>query len=332
MNLSVTWLAEKLVELGYLIRTSVTPNPFREVKEPNPWWQCSSPDQFYSIPETPPSLFLTPLAEAKGEKLARFQFSSPYTSPHPQNNTVYGLADLRPEGTSRAAIIFLHGHMMTRATLFPLLWYSRQVIRQGFDLYYMNLPYHMRRTPRGCYSGQHSLNSDIEGSALAFMQGVQDVRSLVNWIVQEKHLPVALAGISLGAYTACMTAVVEPRLKAVVSILGGASLARLPWDGYQGGKIRRQLEAGGITLEQLEQYWRLLNPGNFQPILTRDKILMIAGKFDQIVTPANVDQLWRVWNQPEIHWYPCGHVSSALYHRSISPTISTFIEQSLDYT
>jgi hypothetical protein len=329
MNKSLTCLAEKVVELGYQVRTLRTPDPFRCLDPSKDGWVDLSPEQFYTIPAEPPRLVFTPLAQAKGERLLRFRFPSAYTSPHAENNTVHGLADLRPEGTARAALIFLHGHMMTRATLFPLLWYSRQVVSEGFDVYYLNLPYHMLRTPRGSYSGQYSLNADIPGSALAFMQGVRDVRALLTWIEHTCHLPVALAGISLGAFTACMTAVVDARPLAVVSVLGGASLACIPWDGYQGGKIRRQLQAGGTTLEQLEHAWRLVSPGYWQPKLEPKRILMIGGMYDQIVTPANTEKLWNAWARPPIRWFPCGHVSSAVYHREISQEMSAFLKYSL---
>lgn len=332
MNSMVTHLAEKIIEIGYSIRTYHAPNPFRPVIETDPWWQNASLDTFYAIPETPLSFSFTKLAEAKGEKLLRFQFPSAYISPHTHNNTVFGLADLRPKGETKASLIFLHGHMMTRATLFPMIWYSRKVVTEGYDIYYMSLPYHMKRTPPKSYSGQHSLNSDIAGTALTFMQGVRDVRSLVRWISQEKNSPVAIAGISLGAYTACMTAVVEPHLRAVISLLGGASLARIPWDGYQGGKIRRQLQEGGITLEQLERYWSLISPGNFKPAISSDRVLMIGGQYDEIVTPNNVEALWNAWDRPKICWYPCGHITSTVYHQSISTEISTFLAQCVGYT
>lgn len=329
MNRIVTHLAEKWVELGYSILTFGTPNSFQVPDETSNAWYTSSPDDFYAVPDGVPDLQFRPLAEANGERLARFHFPSSFTSPHPQNNTVYGLADLHTAGEARAALIFLHGHMMTRATLFPLLWYARTAIRGGYDVYYMNLPYHMLRKPTGTYSGQHSLNANVEGSAMAFRQGVQDVRSLITWIDQERHLPVVLAGISLGAYTACMTAVVDERPRSVVSILGGASLARIPWDGYQGGKIRRQLRQGGVSLEQLEQWWALLNPGNWQPRIDPKRVLLIGGQYDEIVTPSNVHHLWRAWNKPKILWYPCGHVSSALYHRQISAELSRFVENNI---
>lgn len=327
MNRVVTHLAEKLIELGYAIRTARAANPFRAPDGTWETWSGASPGDFYAIPEEAPDLEFRPLAEAGGERLARFCFPSPYPSPHPENNTVHGLADLHLAGQAQAAIIFLHGHMMTRATLFPLLWYARSAIRAGFDIYYLNLPYHMLRTPAGSYSGQHSLNAGVAQTAMAFRQGVMDVRSLITWIEQVKGLPVILAGISLGAYTACMTTVVDPRPRALVSILGGASLARIPWDGYQSGKIRRQLQQGGLTLDQLERWWALLGSGNWQPVIDRSRIVLLGAEYDEIVTPANVRRLWSAWDRPQIHWYPCGHVTSALYHRQVSADLSAFVER-----
>jgi pimeloyl-ACP methyl ester carboxylesterase len=374
MNRIVTFLAETLIELGYSIATARAPNPFQLPDEARDGWLSDQPDEFYAAPAAPPDLKFHPLAEvrgsssfpqaagdvprtsANGERLARFSFPSSFPSPHPQNNTVYGLADLHfepevrgsrssrkgtevvprtsgtdepPRTSARAALIFLHGHMMTRATLFPLLWYARTAIGAGFDAYYMNLPYHMRRAPKGTYSGQYVLNSDVPGTAMAFRQGVKDVRSLITWIEHTQRLPVVLAGISLGAYTACMTAVVDPRPRAVVSILGGASLARIPWDGYQAGKIRRQLRQRGVTLEQLERWWALLSPGNWQPRIDRERVVLLGGKYDEIVTPANVRGLWRAWGEPRLLWYPCGHVTSALYHRQVSADLAGFTEQKI---
>ena len=327
MNRVVTHLAEKMIALGYAIRTARAPNPFHPPDGTWEEWSEASPGDFYAIPEEVPDLKFQPLAEAGGERLAHFSFPSPYTSPHPENNIVHGLADLHLAGQAKAAIIFLHGHMMTRATLFPLLWYARSAIRAGFDIYYLNLPYHMLRTPAGAYSGQHSLNAGVAETAMAFRQGVMDVRSLITWVEQVERLPVILAGISLGAYTACMTAVVDPRPRALVSILGGASLARIPWDGYQGGKIRRQLQQGGLSLAQLERWWALLSPGNWQPVVDRSRIVLLGAEHDEIVTPDNVRRLWLSWGQPQIHWYPSGHVTSTLYHRQISVDLSAFVER-----
>src|SRR5512147_2029897 len=131
MNRTVTHLAENLIEWGYKFYTYRAPNPFRPLDSSAGWWLKATPEEFYAIPLEAPPLVFTPLAEAKGERLGRFRFPSSFYSPYPVNNTVHGLADLRPDGSARAALVFLHGHMMTRATLFPLLWYSRNVVKEG---------------------------------------------------------------------------------------------------------------------------------------------------------------------------------------------------------
>ncbi len=330
MNRLATDLLEKSLALGfYALKLRGTPNPFQPVTPGAVKLLSASPEDFYAIPADPPELAFCRDCERPGAFRDRFTFPSPYVSPYPKNNIVHGLANLRPEGQARGALIIVHGHTMTHFAL--LEWYARPAIRMGLDVYFIALPYHMRRTPKGTWSGQYSLNSDVVGSALAFRQGVQDVRSLITWIAQERHapgmqhMPVILAGISLGAYTCCMTAVVDDRPKAVLSILGGGSLAQIIWDGYQLGRSRRQLLAGGVSCEDLERYWALLGPGNWQPKVARERVLLLAGKYDPIVTPKNVDRLWQAWGEPDIQWYPCGHGTIAHYHHPVRQAIFRFL-------
>jgi hypothetical protein len=325
MNRTFTILAEKALDFTYTTyRGPRTGSPFR-LPDPSAWWLSASPEEFFAAPADVPDLQAETFRLGPLGTRARFRFASSYTSPHPANNIVHGVADLRPAGQARAALVFVHGHKMS--TFLPLELFARRIIRGDFDVYYLALPYHMARAPRGTWSGQHSLNADVETTALAFMQGVRDLRALLNWIEQERGLPVALAGVSLGAFTACMAAVVDPRPRAVVSIIGGGSLARIVWDGYQLGQVRRQLEAGGVGLPDLERYWSLLSPENWQPRLGPEQVLLLGGQFDPIVTPANTLRLWQAWGQPEIHWYRCGHVTAALNFHDFGQAMRRFLRQ-----
>jgi pimeloyl-ACP methyl ester carboxylesterase len=324
MNRLVTEVLEKSLAYGfYGMRVQSTPNPFRPLTPAELACLSTRPEEFYSIPAEPPRLEICHNCLGVGGMRDPFTFPSAFTTHFPENNTVHGLANLRTEGQARGALIIIHGHTMT--TLALLEWYARPAISLGMDVYFLALPYHMQRAPHGTWSGQYSLNADIAGSALAFKQGVQDVRSLISWIEAERPAPVMLAGVSLGAYTCCMTAVVDERPKAVISILGGGSLAQILWDGYQVGRSRKQLEEGGVSIEELERYWKLLGPGNWEPKVARERILLLAGKFDPIVTPANVDRLWQAWGRPETHWYPCGHGTIAHYHHPVRQAILGFL-------
>lgn len=327
MNRYATHLAEKTLELAFSVKNLTTPNPFQPLPGKKLWWQSVDPFDFYAIPDRAPRISFHTQWRGIERTRARFSFPSFDVSPYPQNNTVYGLASLAPVRKSRAALIVIHGHRMRSFT--ALEWFAIPAARQGLDVYYISLPYHMRRAPAGTWSGQLSLNSSVEGTALAFRQGVMDVRALISWIEQERGTPVSLAGMSLGAFTGCMTCVVDPRPRALVSILGGASLAQIQWDGYQMGRPKRQLLQGGVTRAKLEQYWGILGPGNWKPLLPKERILMLAGKFDPIVTPSNVEKLWHAWDKPAIRWYPCGHGTIALYYRESVSEIVRFMKTNM---
>ncbi len=326
MNRLVTGILEKSLALGfYNLRVRHTPNPFRSLRPEDLACLTASPEDFYAIPAEIPRLEFCKDCEDGRSGRDWFTFPSPFTSPYPKNNTVHGLANLRPEGKASGALIIIHGHTMTHLAL--LEWYARPAVQMGMDVYFIALPYHMQRAPQGTWSGQYSLNADINGSAQAFQQGVQDVRALISWIEAERRAPVILAGISLGAFTSCMTAVVDDRPRAVISILGGGSLAQILWDGYQLGRSRNQLEAGGISFDDLERYWAILGPANWKPKVARERILLIAGKYDPIVTTGNVERLWQSWNQPNIHWYPCGHGTIAHFHHPVRQAILQFLAE-----
>lgn len=328
MNRFTTYLAEKSIELSFSAQNIATPNPFRSLNGKEPWWQSVDPEDFYAVPATPPKLSFHSLWRGRERIRARFTFPSLDQTPYSENNQVHGLANLAPEGRSRAALIVIHGHRMSSYT--ALEWFAIPASRLGLDVYYIALPFHMQRAPYGTWSGQLSLNASIEGTALAFRQGVRDVRALISWIEAERGMPVGLAGISLGAYTSCMTAVVDPRPRALVSILGGASLAQIHWDGYMMGMPKRQLMEGGITFARLEKYWSVLGPGYWKPSLPKERILMLAGKFDPIVTPGNVEKLWRAWGKPRIRWYPCGHGTIVMYYREAVQEILAFLKYQLE--
>ena len=324
MNHTATTLVEKTLALSfYATRLRATPDPFTALPDGDYAWQAASPEEFYAVPETAPNLKFCKSTLGDGVLRERFTFPSISPSPFPENNTVHGLANLHGRGTASAAVVIVHGHAMNNFAIFER--YSRPMARGGLDVYYLALPYHMQRAPRGTWSGQYSLNANIERTAQAFRQGVQDVRSLITWIQRERNVPIILLGVSLGAYTSCMTAVVDDRPSTVISILGGGSLAELIWDGYQMNRSKHQLESRGISLDQLERYWALLGPANWQPKVARDRILLMAGEYDPIVTPSNVNRLWRAWDHPAIHWYPCGHASIAVYNRQVRNEILRFL-------
>jgi pimeloyl-ACP methyl ester carboxylesterase len=123
--------------------------------------------------------------------------------------------------------------------------------------------------------------------------------------------------------------VVDDRPKAVISILGGGSLAQIIWDGYELGRSKRQLQQAGVTEEQFERAWALMGPANWQPKVNPDRVLLLSGLYDPIVTPENTRRLWRAWGELRLHWFPAGHASVAVYNRQIKKELFEFLSTRL---
>jgi len=306
-----------------------TPAQFRPFTINGIDWEANPPDRFYSIPDEPPVITFEKPSIFHGDRVrAHFTFQSAFVSPDPINNRVWGLSDQRAHHQSRGALILVHGYMMTSFT--PLRLLAEPLARQGIDIYYIALPYHMKRAPLGTWSGEYGLSSDVERTIDSFRQGVMDVRSLVRWIQRERNQPVILAGLSLGAFTSCMATVVDERPAGLISLLGGADLADIVFAGNSFYLIRRNLLKNGVGPELLDRCWAGMSPGNFRSKLPVENIVMVAGEHDPIITPQNADKLWRAWDKPEITWLPCGHASLTLYARRVGDLVEQFVNRRLE--
>ncbi len=327
MNRFFSHNLEKFLEFWVgVLQEGKMPDQFRPLDAGEfPQGLCD-PQSFYALPAPPPEVvFTSQTSRRDGSRRATFEYPSPLVSPYASNNLVSGLANLRPEGSSRGALILLHGHKTV--DLGPQEWFCGPSARAGFDIYYPALPYHIRRKPQGTFDGEYSISADIGRTLLAFQQAVLDTRALVAWIDARYHVPVYLAGISLGAYVAAMIATVESRLAGLVPILGGASFSKLVWEDYSLRYTRRDLLQGGITPAELEQDWALLDPGNWRPLLPPERIFLAAAEHDPAVRPENTRALWRAWGEPALRWYPCGHTSIFLYARPVGRDLARFLTQ-----
>ena len=52
------------------------------------------------------------------------------------------------------------------------------------------------------------------------------------------------------------------------------------------------------------------DPLTYANRLAGKRLLMIAGKVDEVVPPASTLLLWEAAGRPTIRWYDCGHYSA----------------------
>lgn len=235
-----------------------------------------------------------------------FRFASPIATPWPENNFVsgrlYPARHLRAGGEGRGpAVILLHGWNGEQGYryLFPLL--ARRFRWMGMTAAMIELPYHGGRKPR---SGglRNFLSGDIAHMMAATRQAIADIRAMIGWLQTEGYGPIALWGVSLGAWLGGLVACVEDRLQAAVLLTPVPNLEEAIENLAFCRHIRASMEGRNISAAEL-------NLSAHRPRLAPENILIVQSLYDLFASPESVEELWRSWGRPEIWRVKHGHIS-----------------------
>jgi cephalosporin-C deacetylase-like acetyl esterase len=136
------------------------------------------------------------------------------------------------------------------------------------------------------------------------------------WLASRPEVDPArlgVTGISLGGIVAALAAAVDPTLNSAALLLAGGGLADILWDMPEARKFRDLWVAAGRTKADLRALTDPFDPLTYAERLRGKRMLMIAGKVDEVVPPTAARALWEAAGKPTILWYDCGHYSSAGY-------------------
>jgi pimeloyl-ACP methyl ester carboxylesterase len=148
----------------------------------------------------------------------------------------------------------------------------------GFDTALFVLPFHAKRAGnrRGApLFPARDPRFTIEG----FRQAVGDLTGLVRYLRARGHAKLGLFGMSLGGYTASLTATVEPDLDFLVPVVPLACLADFNRDqGFLGERPNEvlALHAG------LETAHRSVSPLLRPSLVPKDRVLVVGARADRI--------------------------------------------------
>ena len=120
-------------------------------------------------------------------------------------------------------------------------------------------------------------------------------------------------GTSLGSFMAALTAEMEPRLGRVAVLLGGGGFAEGYYDHPKAATYRKVWEALGGNKEKVAKLLAPVDPLTCAANLKDRKLLIIAGKRDDIVPPKMAEALWKASGEQKIVWFDCTHIGAALY-------------------
>ena len=136
-------------------------------------------------------------------------FPSAFTTPHPENNTVYCryFRTSRSQGRPRAAVLVLPqwnadpgGHV----GLCRLLnWNGMSALR-------LALPYHDQRMPPELHRADYIVSANVARTVQVCRQAVLDARRAIHWLAAQGYERIGILGTSLGSCLSLLTTAHEP--------------------------------------------------------------------------------------------------------------------------
>jgi len=239
------------------------------------------------------------------------QFPSPVESDTPENNTVHG-EYYRPRGDGPFPGVVVLDVMGGDGSVSRMV--ATALAQRRIAALALRMPYYGERRPTG--SRLRMISIDFDHSMESVRQTVLDVRRAAAWLESRKEIDgkrLGVVGTSLGSFMGSLAAEMEPRLGRVAILLGGGGLVDAFYDNPRADIFRKSWEVLGGSKTSLAKLVAPADPLTYADKLKERKVLMIAGKRDEIVPPKMAEALWKASGEQKIIWYDCNHFGAIKY-------------------
>jgi hypothetical protein len=265
--------------------------------------------EFFALPPTTDFTFT--------EATSTLTFPSALTTPHPENNLVYG----RWFPASGDARVIRQPHRGRAVVVLPQwnsdaeghIGLSRVLARFGVSALRLSLPYHDARMPPELTRADYIVSSNIVRTVQVCRQAVLDARRAVAWLASLGFERIGIIGTSLGSCLSMLTSAHEPLIRAQALNHVSPWFADVVWRGLSTQHVRHGLE-GHIDLERLRRLWRPISPWSYLDRVKTTNTLLVYAAYD-LTFPVDlsrvlIDEFRRRGLPHETALLRCGHYST----------------------
>jgi len=239
-------------------------------------------------------------------------FTSPLTSPWPENNTVY--AQFCPARKAGPAVLVLPNWNAKWRGQMPL---CRWLQRAGISALKMSMPYHDRRMAPGHERADQLVGPNIGLTLAANRQAVLDARACLTWLERQGYDRLGILGTSIGSSIGYITLVHDRRVRAGGFFHVSTYFADVVSQGMTTNHVWESLRHE-VTVEELRRFWAPISPMPYveRGMGARRSTFMVYGKYDPTFLPDLTEQMLQSLRthgaEPRTLELPVGHYSLEL--------------------
>ena len=262
-------------------------------------------------------------------------------------------------------VILTHGFSSKKDKLRNYYFLINKIIQKNLNCAFINLPFHLNRTPTDEISGRRLLYFNDVGILEFFHQSVVDIRKFIDIILNIRPFKnIYICGLSLGGMISIISMVYDKRIKKGIFLITGGNWKEIHWDGMLKFFLKGNCLSDSIVtrkkcndfynkfpkfLEELKKIplneltndlvdfpelkratlkmCFLCDPLAFAHKINPENALMINSRFDQYFTKKSTTLLWKELGKPKIYWLNNLHTSKILTNPEVIKKITNFIFQ-----
>jgi 1-acyl-sn-glycerol-3-phosphate acyltransferase len=268
-----------------------------------------TPGDYYRVQQNPD------LASALGNGTT-VTWQSPIETAFAANNVAR--ADFFPcaRGWSAPTVLMLHALMS--ATHIGYRRWAARFNELGWNACFVHLPYHYSRVPRGYWNGELAITADLVRNAEGLRQGVMEVRQLMAAMREHGCQEFGVLGTSYGGWIGALLAMVERDFRFVALMTPIVNVEHAIWQSPAAAFMRRELARVKIEPSMVARHFHLSSPMYNQPLCGADRVLFVAGEFDLIARPEDVEAIHQKWRGSELLRVPQGHFGYRVMRETIA--------------
>lgn len=240
---------------------------------------------------------------------------SPVNTEFPKNNVAR--ADFFPcaQGWSAPTVFMLHALMSASS-----IGYQRRAAhfnKLGWNACFLHLPYHYSRVPRGYWNGELAITPDLIRNAEGLRQGVLELRQLMATLRKQGCREFGVLGTSYGGWIGALLASVEDNFRFIALMAPIVNVEHAIWESPASAFMRRELHRAKIDPTLVARHFHLSSPMYHEPLCGADRVLFVAGDFDLIARPADIDAIQQKWRGSELLRVRQGHFGYRMMRETI---------------